>query len=148
MKPRPLRAIILGIPNVGKSTLINRLVNKRQAKVGDRPGVTKQQQWIKVKQELELLDTPGILWPKFDDQEVGLRLAATGAIKDELLDYGDVAAYALRYLAAEYPDLLQARYGIERNSEEDDVVPLFEAIGKKGVALFVEALSILIKRLN
>ncbi len=131
MKPRPLRAIILGIPNVGKSTLINRLVNKRQAKVGDRPGVTKQQQWIKVKQELELLDTPGILWPKFEDELVGLRLAATGAIKDELLDYGDVAAYALRYLAAEYPDLLEARYGIERNSEEDDIVPLFEAIGKK-----------------
>lgn len=131
MKPRALRAVILGIPNVGKSTLINRLVNKRQAKVGDRPGVTKQQQWIKVGNQLELLDTPGILWPKFDDQQVGMRLAATGAIKDELLDYGDVAAFALRFLAVEYPNKLTNRYEIELPDDLDDIGPLFEEIGRK-----------------
>ncbi|MBM7837630.1 ribosome biogenesis GTPase A [Alkalihalobacillus xiaoxiensis] len=131
MKPRALRAVILGIPNVGKSTLINRLVNKRQAKVGDRPGVTKQQQWIKVGNQLDLLDTPGILWPKFDDQEVGLRLAATGAIKDELLDYGDVAAFTLRLLAEDYPKQLQNRYAIELPVDSEDVGQLFDEIGKK-----------------
>ena len=91
VKPRAIRAMIVGIPNVGKSTLINRLAKKNIAKTGNTPGVTKAQQWIKVGKELELLDTPGILWPKFEDQEVGLKLALTGAIKDTILNLHDVA---------------------------------------------------------
>ncbi|BAB06195.1 ribosome biogenesis GTPase YlqF [Halalkalibacterium halodurans] len=129
MKPRAIRAMILGIPNVGKSTLINRLASKRIAKVGDRPGITKQQQWIKVGKELELLDTPGILWPKFDDQATGFRLAATGAIKDELLDFQDVALFVLRYMREMYPDRLMDRYKL--NELPEDGVTLFDAIGKK-----------------
>lgn len=129
MKPRAVRAMILGIPNVGKSTLINRLASKRTAKVGDRPGVTKKQQWIKVGNELELLDTPGILWPKFEDQIIGYRLAATGAIKDELLDFQDIALFLLNYLKDFYPTLIQKRYKVEDIPE--DGLALFDEIGKK-----------------
>ncbi|NEU29393.1 ribosome biogenesis GTPase YlqF [bacterium LRH843] len=129
MKPRAIRAMILGIPNVGKSTLINRLARKRTAQVGDRPGVTKRQQWIKVGNELELLDTPGILWPKFEDQLTGYRLAATGAIKDELLDFQDIALFLLNYLKDHYPTLIQKRYKVEEIP--DDGVALFDEIGKK-----------------
>ncbi|MCY9423181.1 ribosome biogenesis GTPase YlqF, partial [Bacillus paralicheniformis] len=96
VKPRAIRALIVGIPNVGKSTLINRLAKKNIAKTGDRPGITTAQQWVKVGKELELLDTPGILWPKFEDELVGLRLAATGAIKDSIINLQDVAVYGLR----------------------------------------------------
>jgi len=129
MKPRAIRAMILGIPNVGKSTLINRLASKRTAQVGDRPGVTKRQQWIKVGTELELLDTPGILWPKFEDQIIGYRLAATGAIKDELLDFQDIALFLLNYLKDHYPSLIQERYKLE--SVPEDGLELFDEIGKK-----------------
>ncbi len=129
MKPRAIRAMILGIPNVGKSTLINRLASKRTAQVGDRPGVTKRQQWIKVGTELELLDTPGILWPKFEDQIIGYRLAATGAIKDELLDFQDIALFLLNYLKDFYPSLIQERYKLE--SVPEDGLALFDEIGKK-----------------
>lgn len=128
MNPRAIRALILGIPNVGKSTLINRLANKKIAKTGDRPGITKRQQWIKVGNELELLDTPGILWPKFEDQLVGYRLAATGAIKDEILDYQDIAVFLLKYLKKEYPKLLIDRFKLSEINE--DVIELFDAIGK------------------
>ncbi|WP_082676525.1 ribosome biogenesis GTPase YlqF [Shouchella shacheensis] len=134
MKPRAIRAVILGIPNVGKSTLINRLVNKRQAKVGDRPGVTKQQQWIKVGSELELLDTPGILWPKFDDRRTGFRLAATGAIKDELLDFGDVAAFVLTFFSEHYPLKLEERYKLT-SVDVEDLGSTFDEIGKNRGAL-------------
>ena len=99
MKPRAIRAMIVGIPNVGKSTLINRLAKKNLAKTGNTPGVTKAQQWIKVGKEIELLDTPGILWPKFEDQEVGYKLAITGAIKDTITNMEDLAIYGLRFLA-------------------------------------------------
>ncbi len=129
MKPRAIRAMILGIPNVGKSTLINRLAAKRTAQVGDRPGVTKRQQWIKVGKELELLDTPGILWPKFEDELTGLRLAATGAIKDELLDFQDIALFVLNYVKDHYPASIQSRYKIEHIPL--DGVELFDEIGKK-----------------
>ncbi|WP_062048676.1 ribosome biogenesis GTPase YlqF [Bacillus sp. JCM 19034] len=129
MKPRAIRAMILGIPNVGKSTLINRLASKRTAKVGDRPGVTKQQQWIKVGKSLELLDTPGILWPKFEDQQTGYLLASTGAIKDELLDFQDIALYVLKNMKVHYPNRLKERYKLEEIP--DDPVELFEEIGKK-----------------
>lgn len=130
MKPRAIRGMILGIPNVGKSTLINRLASKKIAKVGDRPGVTKKQQWIKVgNDELELLDTPGILWPKFEDQVIGYRLAATGAIKDELLDFQDIALFVLNYMKDHYPERIAERYKLEEVPEEG--LALFDAIGKK-----------------
>ncbi|MGJ7922409.1 ribosome biogenesis GTPase YlqF [Neobacillus sp. LXY-4] len=128
IKPRAIRAMIVGIPNAGKSTLINRLAKKNIAKTGNTPGVTKAQQWIKVGKELELLDTPGILWPKFDDQEVGLKLAVTGAIKDTLLNMHDIATYAMRYLEKAYPDRLRDRFKLEVVPEE--TVELFDTVGK------------------
>ena len=112
MKPRAIRAMIVGIPNVGKSTLINRLAKKNLAKTGNTPGVTKAQQWIKVGKEIELLDTPGILWPKFEDQEIGYKLALTGAIKDTITNMEDLAVYALRFLALHYPERMEERYKI------------------------------------
>ncbi|ELK45749.1 ribosome biogenesis GTPase YlqF [Halobacillus sp. ACCC02827] len=128
VRPRASRAMILGIPNVGKSTLINRLANKKMAKTGDKPGVTTKQQWIKVKKEFELLDTPGILWPKFEEEEVGYRLAAIGTIKDQILPKEDVAAYVLDYMRDHYPALLEERFGFDRY---DDIMEAFEQIGRK-----------------
>lgn len=128
MKPRAMRAMIVGIPNVGKSTLINRLAKKNIAKTGNTPGVTKAQQWIKVGKEIELLDTPGILWPKFEDQEIGYKLAVTGAIKDSITNMEDLAIYGLRFLATHYPERLKERYGIEFIAE--NIVDTFDAIGE------------------
>ena len=128
MKPRAIRAMIVGIPNVGKSTLINRLAKKNLAKTGNTPGVTKAQQWIKVGKEIELLDTPGILWPKFEDKEIGYKLALTGAIKDTITNMEDLAVYGLRFLATHYPERMQERYGIDFVSEE--LVETFDQIGK------------------
>lgn len=127
VNPRAIRAMIVGIPNAGKSTLINRLAGKNIAQTGNRPGVTKAQQWIKVGKELELLDTPGILWPKFEDQEVGIKLAVTGAIKDTLLNLQELALYSLRFLEKHYPDRLQERYKLTKLPEE--IVELFDHIG-------------------
>ncbi|MGL4819892.1 MAG: ribosome biogenesis GTPase YlqF [Bacilli bacterium] len=131
--PRAIRLLVVGIPNVGKSTLINRMCGKNIAKTGDRPGVTTAQQWIKVGKQLELLDTPGILWPKFEDQRVGMRLAATGAIKDSILHLDDITIYALRYLEEHYPAALKERYGFDDIPE--DIVELLDAIGRKRGAL-------------
>lgn len=128
INPRAIRAMIVGIPNVGKSTLINRLANKNIAKTGNTPGVTKSQQWIKVGKELELLDTPGILWPKFEDQEVGLKLAVTGAIKDTILNLEDLAVYALRMLEKRYPERLEERFKLQ--VIPDDLVELYDHVGK------------------
>lgn len=128
MKPRAIRAMIVGIPNVGKSTLINRLAKKNIAKTGNTPGVTKAQQWIKVGKELELLDTPGILWPKFEDQEVGFKLALTGAIKDTITNMEDLAVYGLRFLSIHYPARMEERYGFKFIHE--DLVDTFDHIGK------------------
>jgi ribosome biogenesis GTPase A len=128
VRPRAIRAMIVGIPNAGKSTLINRLAKKNIAKTGNTPGVTKAQQWIKVGKELELLDTPGILWPKFEDQEVGMKLAITGAIKDTLLNLQDLTVYSLRFLEKAYPERLKERYQLDNLS--DDVVAIFDHIGK------------------
>ncbi len=111
IKPRAIRAMVIGIPNVGKSTLLNRLVGKKIAQTGNKPGVTKGQQWLKVGNQLELLDTPGILWPKFEDAEVAKKLAVTGAIKDQLLHLDDLALYTLEFLTAFYPQALVERYG-------------------------------------
>ncbi|WP_034680796.1 ribosome biogenesis GTPase YlqF [Caldalkalibacillus mannanilyticus] len=129
MRPRAIRALIVGIPNVGKSSLINRLAKKNIAQTGDRPGVTKAQQWIKVGNDMELLDTPGILWPKFEDQIVGFRLAASGAIKDEILDFQEVAVFTAAFLKEHYPSRLTERYGIE--PVPDDNIELLEAIGRR-----------------
>ncbi|CAM3354868.1 ribosome biogenesis GTPase YlqF [Marinicrinis lubricantis] len=135
IQPRAVRALIVGIPNVGKSTLINRLAGRSAAATGDRPGVTKAQQWIRIGSELELLDTPGILWPKFEEEWVGYHLAATGAIKDEILNSEDIAFYILKYLIREYPKALEERYGIEQLPEDTEnpheVVELMEQIGRK-----------------
>lgn len=129
IKPRAIRAMIVGIPNVGKSTLINRLSKKSLAKTGNMPGVTKAQQWIKVGKEIELLDTPGILWPKFEDQETGLKLAVTGAIKDSVIQMQELAIYALKFLEERYPNRLKERYGLE--SIDEEIVNTFDHIGKK-----------------
>ncbi|MCF3942451.1 ribosome biogenesis GTPase YlqF [Oceanobacillus alkalisoli] len=133
MKPRPHRAMILGIPNVGKSTLINRLASRKAAKTGDRPGITKQQLWIKIKKDFELLDTPGILWPKFEDQIVGYRLASIGTIKDQVISLQDITVFVIEFLQRKYPDLLFDRYEIE--ADLDDMLEVFERIGKKRGAL-------------
>lgn len=114
---RPVRAMVVGIPNVGKSTFINALAGKACTKTGNKPGVTKGKQWIRLNKNLELLDTPGILWPKFEDQKVGERLAMIGSIKDELLHADELAAVLLSYLQREYPQMIKERYQI--NMEED-----------------------------
>lgn len=129
VKPRAIRAMIVGIPNVGKSTLINRLAKKNIAKTGNTPGVTKAQQWIKVGGVLELLDTPGILWPKFEDQETGYKLALTGAIKDTILNLQDICVYGLRFLEKKYPERLIERYQLDEIP--DNIVQLFNSIGKR-----------------
>ncbi|GEK91595.1 ribosome biogenesis GTPase YlqF [Alkalibacterium kapii] len=123
MKPRAIRAVCVGIPNVGKSTLINRFARKNIAQTGNKPGVTKAQQWIKYGKELELLDTPGILWPKFEDQSVGKKLAVTGAIKDTLLHLDDIALYAMNYLREHYAGAITARYKLKEDLEQELELP-------------------------
>lgn len=117
MKGRPIRVMILGIPNVGKSSLINRLAGGKRAKAEDRAGVTRTQQWIKTAEGVELLDTPGVLWPKLDDQEVAVRLAMTGAIRDDILDKEALAARLLSFLHTEYPQAIAERYKIAPEQE-------------------------------
>ncbi|MDO4344821.1 MAG: ribosome biogenesis GTPase YlqF [Eubacteriales bacterium] len=119
IKNRPVRAMVAGIPNVGKSTFINTFAGKASAKTGNRPGVTKGKQWIRMNKEVELLDTPGILWPKFDDQAVGMRLAMTGSIRDEILNTEELALELIQFLIHHYPGTLNARYGCE-----EDAAPL------------------------
>ena len=109
---RPVRAIVVGIPNVGKSTFINALAGKACAKTGNKPGVTKGKQWIRLNKSVELLDTPGILWPKFEDQEVGLKLAFIGSIKDEILQTEELAAELVKFLKEYYPGVLEEKYDI------------------------------------
>ena len=122
---RPVRAMIVGIPNVGKSTFINSYAGKASAKTGNKPGVTKGEQWIRPDKTLELLDTPGILWPKFEDQTMGLRLSLTGTIRDELLDHMEMAQALTDYLKEYYPGTLTARYGV---LEEKDGIDLLQEI--------------------
>lgn len=114
---RPVRAMVVGIPNVGKSTFINALAGKACAKTGNKPGVTKGKQWIRLNKNVELLDTPGILWPKFEDQEVGLKLAFIGSIKDEILQTEELAAELIRFLNASYPGVLEEKYSIEAGED-------------------------------
>ena len=124
IKNRPIRAMVVGIPNVGKSTFINSYAEKACAKTGNKPGVTKGKQWIRLNKTLELLDTPGILWPKFEDQEVGKRLAFIGSI----LNLEELSLELLDYIRTNYPGLLNTRYGIE---EEGTPVSLLEAVADK-----------------
>ena len=107
---RPLRAMVVGIPNVGKSTFINSFAGRASAKTGNKPGVTRGKQWIRLNKNLELLDTPGILWPKFEDRQVGVNLALTGAIRQELLEEQELSMELLNFLQREYPALLKARF--------------------------------------
>ncbi len=118
LKPRPIRAMVIGIPNVGKSTLMNRLVGKKIAQTGNKPGVTKGQQWLRFGTELELLDTPGILWPKFEDPEIGKKLALTGAIKDQLIHLDDIALFGLDFFARYYEGRIAQRYSLSAVEEQ------------------------------
>ena len=117
IKNRPIRAMVAGIPNVGKSTFINTFAGKACAKTGNRPGVTKGKQWIRLNKNVELLDTPGILWPKFEDQEVGIRLAYVGSIKDDILNMEELALSLIGYLKEHYPGVLQKRYETDETGE-------------------------------
>ena len=125
----PIRAVVAGIPNVGKSTFINKLYGKGIAKTGDRPGVTKANQWIKVKADFELLDTPGLLWPKFEDETVGKNLAFTGAIKDDIMDIEALSKEFIGFMRVEYPDLLKQRYNIDYSQDAQNY-EIFEMIGR------------------
>lgn len=123
IKKETLRTMIIGIPNAGKSTLMNRLAGKKIAVVGNKPGVTKGQQWLKSNKSLEILDTPGILWPKFEDQMVGLKLALTGAIKDNLLPMDEVTIFGLDYFKTYYPERLTERFkGIDLSLETPELI--------------------------
>ena len=128
LKERKYRALVMGIPNVGKSTLINKLTGKRATNVGNKPGVTKVISWIRINDKLELLDTPGILWPKIDDKAVGYKLASFSAIKDEILPKDEVACFILEYMFNNYNEVLVNRYGI---TNIDDYSDVYDIIGRK-----------------
>ena len=134
MKPRSLRVLIMGVPNVGKSTLINRLVGKKATQVGNRPGVTRNISWIRIHKDMELLDTPGILWPKLENQEEAHNLALLSSIKEEILDAQEMALFALQKLSSLYPEALQKRYGTVLEKDED-ILQVLETIAKKRGAL-------------
>ncbi len=127
LKPRKVRVAVLGIPNVGKSTLINRLVGKRSTKVGDRPGITKNLEWIRINDKLELLDTPGVLWPKLDEKSA-YNLAAMTAIKEEVLNLDDVAIYVVKKMLSCYEENIVKRYSL---TEKKDIVKILDEIGQK-----------------
>ncbi len=125
IRPRPMRVMVVGIPNIGKSSLINQLTGGAQAKTGNKPGVTRGNQWIRIHERVELLDTPGMLWPKFEDQEIGRKLASIGTIKDKVFDQENLATWVLEWLSTYYPEqLIQYSDGAEE-------VPSLELIGKK-----------------
>lgn len=129
---RMVRVMILGIPNVGKSTFINKVAKRKTAKAEDRPGVTRTQQWVPVDRSLELMDTPGMLWPKFDDPQVGLHLAFTGAVRDEILDTETLACRLMELLAQRYPQALAERYKIEITPEDTGYDLLIKAGRRRG----------------
>ncbi|MBQ1551501.1 MAG: ribosome biogenesis GTPase YlqF [Bacilli bacterium] len=128
MEKRRARVMVVGVPNVGKSSLINRLVNKKVVNVGNRPGVTKQLNWIRINDEVELLDSPGVLWPKFEDQNQALILAAFSSIKEEILNKEVICEFIIKKLFELYPSKLEERYGI---TDITDMVEVYDTIGKK-----------------
>ena len=128
---RPLKIMVVGIPNVGKSTFINQISGRKGAKAENRPGVTRGKQWVTVDESLLLLDTPGILWPKVEDPEVGLRLAYTGAVKDDILDIESLAMHLMEMLWARYPQALKDRYKLEELPPDTPGYALLEAAGRK-----------------
>ena len=130
LKPRNYRALIVGIPNVGKSTLINRLVNKKATQVGNKPGITKNLNWIRLGNNIDLLDTPGILWPKLEEEEVALNLASMSAIKEEILKLSDIAIHILNKLNDHYKNILYERYEIY-NVNKEDYIETLDIIGRK-----------------
>ena len=134
IRKKPLRMMIVGVPNVGKSSLINRMTGKKSTKTGDRPGVTKGKQWLTLPNGMQLLDTPGILWPKFEDPEVGLNLAFCGSIKDEILDTATLAMELIGVLSEKYPELLMERYKLEEICETP--LETMEAIATKRGFIF------------
>jgi ribosome biogenesis GTP-binding protein ylqF len=134
LSSKTIRMMIVGIPNVGKSTFINSISKRKSAKIGDRPGVTKQVQWIKTKNDLELLDTPGVLWPKFEDERIGLHLAFTGAIKDEIMDIENLAFRFIDELNKRDVNILKNRYNLSEDSYEDTLY-LMDEIGRKRGAI-------------
>jgi len=129
MKEKNARVLIIGIPNVGKSTLLNRLVGKKAVEVGNKPGVTKNLSWIRINEKLELLDTPGILWPKLDEQKVAFNLASLTAIREEILPMYDVCEYILNTMYEYYPEQLEERYGLQE--VDDDIINTMDIIGKR-----------------
>ncbi len=131
MQRRTVKMMIVGIPNVGKSSFINRLSGRAATKTGDRPGVTTAKQWIKVAGKYEILDTPGILWPKFEDKEVGRRIAFTGGIKDEIMDIEELAFFLVGYLRKKYPEMLAERFKITEDTTDIGDFELVELIGRK-----------------
>ncbi|MDY0010595.1 MAG: ribosome biogenesis GTPase YlqF [Candidatus Izemoplasmatales bacterium] len=130
MKPRPFNAIVIGIPNVGKSQFINNLAKKNKAKTGNLPGVTKIQSFLNAGDNLRVYDNPGVLWPKFDDELTGMKLALLGSIKDSILPIDEVTLFGIEYLKKHYPDSLEKRYGIDLTSLNDNI-EILDAIGKK-----------------
>ena len=135
LKHVEIKAMVVGIPNVGKSTLINNVSRRKAAKTADKPGVTRSLQWIRVSSDVALLDTPGVLWPKFENDEIGYRLALCGSINGTILPVHELAVYALNYLVKEYPHLLAERYGIE---PVNDIPQLIEEIGQARKLFTVE----------
>ncbi len=153
MKPRSIRALIIGVPNAGKSTLINRLVGKKSAGVGNKPGFTKSLSWIRINKDIELLDSPGILWPKIDNQESAYILASLSSIKEEILDNDAIASFILRKLYELYPERLEERYGIKELDE--DLIETYDIIARKrgaltkgGVADYEKVSNIIIRDLK
>ena len=134
LRKKSLRMMIVGVPNVGKSSLINRMTGKKSAKTGDRPGVTKGKQWLGLENGMQLLDTPGILWPKFEDPQVGLNLAFCGSIKDEILDTASLALELIKVLQRDYPQLLRERYKLDE-LDEDALVNMEAVAAKRGFIL-------------
>ena len=134
LRKKSLRMMIVGVPNVGKSSLMNRMTGKKSAKTGDRPGVTKGKQWLGLENGMQLLDTPGILWPKFEDPQVGLNLAFCGSIKDEILDTASLALELIKVLQRDYPQLLRERYKLDE-LDEDALVNMEAIAAKRGFIL-------------